>query len=117
MRFVWIGAFHMRQASGLYVTSFQVEHLRRGNVRYHWIICKEDKPDDLVSWGHAPTQELAEAAARIEVEELSCGLSPGGRVTRRGKSLLANCGLAGSDRFDIPLVKGPTTETRQQVKE
>jgi hypothetical protein len=70
----------MEQALGLYVTSLQVDHLQGGRVRYHWMVCKENEPDDLVSWGHAPTQQLAEAAARDEIENLSSGLSRGGRV-------------------------------------
>jgi len=44
------------------------------------MISADDKPDELVSWGHAPTQELAEAAAQNEVKDLSSGLSKGGRV-------------------------------------
>ena len=72
----------MEQALGLYVTSFQVEYLRRRHARYHWMVCKQDKPDELVSWGHTPTQKLAEAAAQDEVKDLSSGLSQGGRVIR-----------------------------------
>jgi hypothetical protein len=45
------------------------------------MVCWEHKPDELVSWGFASTQELAEAAAREEVNDLSSGLSHGGRVT------------------------------------
>ena len=69
----------MKQPSGRYVLSFQTERSYRGK-RYHWMICREQKPDELVSWGHAATQELAEAAARDEVKDLSSGLSHGGRV-------------------------------------
>lgn len=70
----------MKQAPGRYVLSFQAERFHRG-VRYHWMVCWEHKPDELVSWGFASTQELAEAAAREEVNDLSSGLSHGGRVT------------------------------------
>ena len=62
-----------------YVTSFQAEHFHR-HMRYHWMVCKAQAPDELVSWGHAPTQEEAEIAARNEVSDLCLGLSEGGRV-------------------------------------
>jgi hypothetical protein len=63
-----------------YVVSYEAEPLRKGICRYHWMICREHNPDELVSWGHALTQELAEAAARQEVTDLSSGLSHGGQV-------------------------------------
>ncbi len=44
------------------------------------MICSEHNPDELVSWGHALTQELAEIAARSEIEGLYSGLSHGGQV-------------------------------------
>ena len=69
----------MKQPSGRYVLSFQTERFHRG-MRYHWMVCREHKPDELVSWGHAATRELAEASARDEVKDLSSGLSHGGRV-------------------------------------
>ena len=81
------------------------------------MVCKEDNPEELVSWGHNPTQQLAEAAAQHEVNDLSSGLSRGGRVTRRGMSLLADFGLAASDRFDIPPVKNPMIDTSQHAKD
>lgn len=65
-----------------YVFSVQVEHFHR-SVRYHWMICSAQNPDRLVSWGHAPSQELAEAAAREEIKDLSSGLTQGGRVDTR----------------------------------
>jgi hypothetical protein len=70
----------MEQSFGRYVLSFQTEPFRRG-VRYHWMVCRTQKPDELVSWGHAPTQEQAEKAARTEAEALSSGLSQGGQVS------------------------------------
>ena len=70
----------MDQAAGRYVMSFQSQPLRKGQRRYYWIICGEQNPDELVSWGHALTQQLAEAAAQDEVKNLSSGLSHGGRV-------------------------------------
>jgi hypothetical protein len=69
----------MDYAAGQYVVSFQAQPFRKGR-RYHWMICWEHNPDELVSWGHALSQELAEAAARDEVKDLSSGLSHGGQV-------------------------------------
>jgi hypothetical protein len=51
------------------------------------MICSSMNPDQLVSWGHAPTQELAEQAAQNELKDLSSGLTPGGRVSGQSKSL------------------------------
>ena len=75
----------MKNPAGRYVSSFQAERFHR-DVRYHWMVCCEHKPDELVSWGHAPTQELAEAAAQNEVKDLSSGFSKGGRVASTKKS-------------------------------
>jgi hypothetical protein len=69
-----------------YVVSYEAEPLRKGICRYHWMICREHNPDELVSWGHALTQELAEAAARDEVNNLSSGLSHGGLVASTSTS-------------------------------
>jgi hypothetical protein len=68
---------------GRYVLSFQPEHCRKGVVRYHWMICLAEKPDQLVSWGHASSLELAETAARQELNDLGSGLTRGGRVTSK----------------------------------
>ncbi len=70
----------MTQAVARYVVSFQAEPVRKGR-RHHWMICRAQSPDKLVSWGHALTQELAEIAARSEVNSLASGLTQGGRVT------------------------------------
>jgi len=70
----------MTQAVARYVVSFQAEPFHKGR-RHHWMICRAQNPDELVSWGHALTQELAEIAARSEVNSLSSGLTQGGRVT------------------------------------
>ena len=70
----------MDQLADRYVMSFQSQPLRNGRRRYYWMICGEHNPDELVSWGHALTQELAEVAARQEVKDLSSGLSRGGRL-------------------------------------
>ncbi|MFZ0704274.1 MAG: hypothetical protein WAM71_01635 [Candidatus Korobacteraceae bacterium] len=34
----------------------------------------------MVSWGHAPTRELAESAANKELEDLAAGRTQGGPV-------------------------------------
>jgi len=65
---------------GRYVLSFQAEHCRKGVVRYHWMICFAHKPDEMVSWGHAMTLQMAETAARQELNDLCSGLTQGGRV-------------------------------------
>jgi len=75
----------MKQPSRRYVLSFQAERFHRG-MRYHWLVCCEHKPDELVSWGHAPTQELAETAARNEVKDLAAGLRHGGRMSSTSTS-------------------------------
>jgi hypothetical protein len=72
-------AFAPKASTGAYVLSFQAERFYKAR-RFHWTICRAQSPDKLVSWGHAPTQEEAESAARHEVEDLSSGLSQGGRV-------------------------------------
>ena len=59
-----------------YVMSFECERFYQG-WRYHWMICTRRKPDELVSWGHAPTREQAEEAARKEVNKLLAGLTRG----------------------------------------
>jgi hypothetical protein len=101
----------------MYVTSLDESHLQCGDVRYHWMICKQDKPDELVSWGHAPTQEQAEVAAQKEVKDLAHGRSQGGRVVSTDKSLPADIRRADSDRFGIRPVKNPILDTSQRVKD
>jgi hypothetical protein len=80
----------MKQPSGRYVVSFQAEHFHKGR-RYHWMICLEHKLDELVSWGHEPTQELAETAARNELENLSSGMTSGGRIISTSHSGIHRC--------------------------
>jgi uncharacterized protein YceH (UPF0502 family) len=78
----WIedrGAHFMNHELGRYVVSIQSEAIRK-KTRYHWMICRDNNPDELISWGHAPSQELAEAEARHEVDELTAGVTQGGRV-------------------------------------
>jgi hypothetical protein len=54
---------------GSYVVLFDTER-RYQRPRYHWVICKEQKPEELVVWGHASTRVLAEQAARSAIEKL-----------------------------------------------
>jgi hypothetical protein len=68
-----------------YVISFQKERCRKGVARYHWTVCLSLKPDEMVSWGHAPTLELAATAARDEISDLCSGLTQGGQVKNRRK--------------------------------
>jgi hypothetical protein len=77
----------MRQPTAQYVSSFQTEHIHQ-RARYHWMVCREHKPDELVSWGHSATQEKAEMAAQSEVTNLSLGLTQGGRVTSTVKTFV-----------------------------
>lgn len=76
----------MKHLSDQYVPSFQAERYHR-TVRYHWMVCCERSPEQLVSWGHAPTQETAEAAARAEVADLISGVSRGGQAISRSSVL------------------------------
>lgn len=66
-------------ADNFYVLSFDAERSYRG-ARYHWMICSVHNPDELVSWGYAPTREMAESAAGNEVNKLESDLSKTGRV-------------------------------------
>jgi hypothetical protein len=81
----------MNQTVGQYIVSYEAEPLRKGIRRYHWMICREHNPDELVSWGHALTQQLAETAARQEVTDLSSGLSHGGQVASMSYSGIHRC--------------------------
>jgi len=70
------------ESASSYLLSFEAERFYRG-CRYHWMICSVQNPDELVSWGYAPTRELAETAAGSEVEKLESGCSKTGRVRQR----------------------------------
>jgi len=50
------------------------------------MICRAQNPDELLSWGYEPTLELAEAAARREMEDLSSGATQGGKVNSTVKA-------------------------------
>jgi hypothetical protein len=70
------------EAPNSYVLSFEAERFYRG-FRYHWMICSVQNPDELLSWGYAPTRELAETSAGSEVKKLESGVSKTGRVRQR----------------------------------
>jgi hypothetical protein len=76
----------MRNVSARYIFSIQSERFYK-NLRYHWTICTEQSPDQIVSWGHASSKELAESAAQNEIKDLCSGLTQGGRVEDRKKAL------------------------------
>jgi hypothetical protein len=69
----------MTQTLSPYAVSFQAESFYKRR-RHYWMICREQKPEELVSWGHEPTRELAEAAAGQELRDLSAGMTQGGQV-------------------------------------
>jgi hypothetical protein len=69
----------MKQAVTSYALSFQAERFHQ-QIRYHWMICGAQSPDELVSWGYSPTQAEAETAAQQELESLYAGLTHGGKV-------------------------------------
>lgn len=73
----------MKKAVDPYVLSFESESVRNKRKRHHWMICLAKRPDELVSWGHAPTHELADSAARNELKDLLSGLTQGGHVSQQ----------------------------------
>jgi hypothetical protein len=77
----------MADVTASYVFSIQLEHFHKA-TRFHWMVCSAHNPDRLVSWGHAPSQELAEAEARNEINDLCCGLTQGGRVRSAKKPMI-----------------------------
>jgi len=80
----------MNTVSRQYVISIQAQSFRK-KTRYHWMICWEDNPEVMVSWGHAPTQELAETESRNEVRDLTSGITEGGRVASTSYSAIHHC--------------------------
>jgi hypothetical protein len=76
----------MKKLVDRHIVSFQSEPFRKGR-RYHWMICSSMTPDELVSWGHASTQELAEQTAQNELRDLSSRLAKGGRVTSQSRAV------------------------------
>jgi hypothetical protein len=75
----------MEQSGSAYTVSVQSQRFYQ-QTRYHWLICGAHSPDELISWGYSPTQAEAETAAQDEVDNLSSGLTKGGRVTVRAFS-------------------------------
>jgi hypothetical protein len=78
----------MKKAVDRYVLSFDSESVRyrqqrHKQNRHHWMICLAKSPDKLISWGHAPTHELAESKARDELQDLLSGLTQGGHVSQQ----------------------------------
>jgi hypothetical protein len=69
----------MNQGASPYIVSFQAEGFHK-RTRYHWTICGVKNPEQLISWGYAPSQILAETAARQEVADLTSGITQGGRM-------------------------------------
>jgi hypothetical protein len=65
-----------------YIVSFEAQPFRSGK-RYHWMICRAESPETLVSWGHANARILAEEAALTELKSLSSGLTLGGHVVTK----------------------------------
>ena len=70
----------MKEDPHCYIVSFQTEPFRQ-TTRHHWLICRDHQPNEMVSWGHAPTLELAQAAAQKEIQDLSSGQSQGGQAS------------------------------------
>ena len=78
----------MPDTRAIYTFSIQLERFHR-SLRFHWVICSTRNPDWLVSWGHAPSRELAVAAAESEIRDLRSGRTVGGRVRDTKSSSLA----------------------------
>jgi hypothetical protein len=77
----------MPDTPATYKFSIQSEHVHK-TLRFHWIIFLAQNPDTLVSWGHAPSQELAEAAVQDEMEDLRSGRTSGGQVRSTKKPMI-----------------------------
>ena len=77
----------MKKPIDPYVLSFESESVRIKKKRHHWKISLAKRPDELVSWGHAPTHELAESKARNELNDLLSGLTQGGYVSQQNHAV------------------------------
>ena len=75
-----------KSPAGVFVVGIEPERYYNGH-RYHWTLSAAEDLDQLVSWGHAPTRALAEAAAQTESDRLKQGLTRGGRVVHRKKRI------------------------------
>ncbi|MGC2109216.1 MAG: hypothetical protein WA655_06835 [Candidatus Korobacteraceae bacterium] len=69
----------MKETVSPYVVSLQAETVYK-RTRHHWVVCRTQSPEQMVSWGYEPTRELAESAAEREIQDLSSGLTQGGQV-------------------------------------
>ena len=63
-----------------FVLSYEEQSLVNKKKRFHWMICLSKQPDFLLSWGYAPTYQVAEHEAKNELESLVSGVAPSGRV-------------------------------------
>lgn len=63
------------------------------------MICRAENGDELVSWGHEPTRELAEAAAQEEMKLLSSGTAQGGRAVSTTRAFTRRHVLMGSAKL------------------
>lgn len=72
---------------GSFVVTFESDRFYQ-NRRCYWMICAAQNPDELVSWGHAPTRELAETVAVTQVENLFSGPAKTGASPARASQSL-----------------------------
>jgi hypothetical protein len=77
----------MKNAVDPYVLSFESESVSNKKKRHHWMICLAKRPDELVSWGHAPTHELAASEAQNEIKDLLSGLAQGAHVSQQNHAV------------------------------
>ena len=79
----------MPDSPAAYTFSIESERYHR-SLRFHWVICSIRNPDWLVSWGYAPSHELAVEAAKREIDDLRCGRTVGGRMRNSKHSGVTN---------------------------
>ena len=77
----------MKKAVNPYVLSFESESISNKKKRHHWMISLVERPDELVSWGHALTHELADSEAQNELKELLSALTQDGHVTHQNHAV------------------------------
>ncbi len=76
----------MPETPATYIFSIQAERFHN-SLRFHWVICSTQNPERLVSWGHASSRELAEAAAQNEINDLRSGRTLGGPMRHTGSPI------------------------------
>lgn len=69
----------MKRLASSYIVSIEPERFHT-QKRFHWTIAAARSPDRLLSWGHAPSLELADDVVKDELEKLAAGHSLGGLV-------------------------------------